>query len=139
MSTSSQLFVYGTLMRGQRLHRHLQEAPAIEFMGNARIRGKLYHLPRRRYPGAIRDRGRRDFIHGELYRLAEPQPTLKKLDQLEGCDEGLFERRLVNVWPDGENKTKAWAYFFARPLEKATPIPAGRYREPAGPRPATPA
>ena len=54
------------------------------------------------------------------------QEALRKIDEVEGCDEGLFERRLVDVW-NGNKKTKAWAYFYAKPLKKSPPIASGHF------------
>jgi gamma-glutamylcyclotransferase (GGCT)/AIG2-like uncharacterized protein YtfP len=120
------LFVYGALMHGGRLHRHLDKAES-EFVGEARIRERLYSLPRRYYPAAIPD-GRSDsFVHGELYRLRDPAEALRRLDEVEGCDEGLFRRRLVAAWLNGL-QVKAWTYLYAKPLEGARLIPTGSHR-----------
>lgn len=124
---TTQLFVYGTLMRGRSLHKFLTRQARAEFMGTAKARGRLYRLHNRRYPGAILNGRGTSFVYGELYRVNEPEPTLRALDHLEGCDEGLFRRRLVDVWTNG-SKTKAWAYVYARPLDRARPIPAGRFK-----------
>ncbi len=120
------VFVYGTLMRGGRLHRHLDRAGA-KFVANAKIRGQLYFLHGRYYPAAIPAGQRGRFVFGELYRLHNPTKGLRLLDEVEGCDEGLFQRRLVDVWADGQ-RLKAWTYFYARRLERARIIPTGAYR-----------
>lgn len=123
---SAHLFVYGTLMRGHSLHKFLAHKRRAEFLGKAKVRGRLYRLRRRRYPGAILASRAHGFVHGELYWINDPQSTLKLIDRIEGCDEGLFQRRLVDVWTNG-SKTKAWTYFYARPLDGAERIPTGRY------------
>src|SRR6266487_1487401 len=97
----SYLFVYGTLMQGQRLHHRLGNPGEIRFVAPAKI-------------------------HGELYRMRKPDRTLPALDRVEGCDEGLFERRLVDVWANG-TKRRAWTYLFAQPLAKAQVVPTGRF------------
>ncbi len=122
----SYLFVYGTLMQGQRLHHRLGNPGEIRFVAPAKIHGELYRLPARRYPAAIQSPRRDRFVHGELYRMRKPDRTLPALDRVEGCDEGLFERRLVDVWANG-TKRRAWTYLFAQPLAKAQVVPTGRF------------
>ena len=121
------LFVYGTLMRGQRSHRQLAQHENVEFVSPAKIRGELYEFSSRGYPGAIPSSQRDRFVNGELYRLHNPDSVLKDLDKFEGCAEGLFRRARVDVWSKGR-KVKAWSYFYARPLTQATPLPTGTYR-----------
>jgi len=125
---SAHLFVYGTLMRGHSLHKFLANKARADFVGKAKMRGRLYRLRRRRYPGAKLASRADGFVHGELYRLNDPQSTLKLIDRIEGCDEGLFRRQRVDVWTNG-SKTRAWTYFYARPLEGAEHIPTGRYQD----------
>ncbi len=120
------LFVYGTLMRGHSLHKFLAKKGQAEFVGKARIRGRLYRLRRGRYPGAVLAGRAHGFVHGELYRINDPPSALKLIDRIEGCDEGLFRRRRVDVWANG-SKIRAWTYFYARSLEGAERIPTGRY------------
>jgi gamma-glutamylcyclotransferase (GGCT)/AIG2-like uncharacterized protein YtfP len=120
------VFVYGTLQQGQRLHRHLGKPSEVQFVGPAKIRAELYRLPARRYPAAIAAPRSQRFVFGELYRMRDPLRTLASLDKVEGCDEGLFERRLADVWVRGKKK-KAWTYFFAQPLVKAEIVPTGRF------------
>lgn len=118
------VFVYGTLMRGQKLHHHLGKT--VQFVGKGKIRAELYRLSARRYPAAITAPRSRRFVYGELYRMLDPARTLVALDRVEGCDEGLFERRLADVWVQRKKK-RAWTYFFAQPLVKAEIVPTGRF------------
>src|SRR5262245_39625325 len=120
------LFTYGTLKRRGRLHGRLV-SQGVRYRGNARIRGRLFHISGRSYPGAVPTRSD-DFIIGELYELEFPAEALKTIDKLEGCDEGLFARKLVGAWANGDHKVRAWAYFYAKPLRKSRPIPGGRFR-----------
>jgi gamma-glutamylcyclotransferase (GGCT)/AIG2-like uncharacterized protein YtfP len=119
--------VYGTLVRGQKLHRYLEGTPGARFVGEAKIRAQLYAIPGKGYPGAVQNGGKNGFVYGELYRLSNPGPALKLLDELEGCAEGLFKRVAVDVL-FVRGKRKAWAYFYAKPLRDAEPIPSGIYR-----------
>src|ERR1700682_4590469 len=107
------LFVYGTLMRGGKLHRALAPSTTVNFMGKAKIRAELYRPRGEEYPGAVPTSKPNRFVYGELYILRDPDRILKRIDEIEGCDEGLFMRRLVEVWQDGK-KHRAWTYFYAK-------------------------
>jgi gamma-glutamylcyclotransferase (GGCT)/AIG2-like uncharacterized protein YtfP len=122
------LFVYGTLMSGQRLHKHLTARPDVRLVGNARMRGELYRPLGRRYPGAVRTGRRGRHILGELYELRQPAQTLPVLDRLEGCDEGLFTREQVMV-SHKARKRRAWTYLYAKPLANAEPILQGSFAQ----------
>ena len=123
------LFVYGTLARGQQLHGHLKRFPGNRFMGEAKIRGELYAIPKQSYPGAVKSSSKNGFVFGELYKLSNPDATLKQLDAIEGCAEGLFQRVVVDVFSNA-GKKKAWAYFYAQPLKDAELIPSGVFQQP---------
>jgi len=124
-SPSRWLFVYGTLKRQGRLHRHLSSHGA-HYHGQARIRGRLFQISGASYPGAIPTRSQ-EFIAGELYELHAPSEALKKIDKLEGCDEGLYVRKLVRAWMRDDHIHRAWAYFYAKPLRKSRRISGGRF------------
>lgn len=124
-SPSRWLFVYGTLKRQGRLHRHLKSHGG-HYQGQARIRGRLFQISGASYPGAIPTRAQ-EFIAGELYELEAPAAALKTIDKLEGCDEGLYVRKLVRAWMRNDRAHRAWAYFYAKPLRKSRPIPSGRF------------
>lgn len=119
------LFAYGTLMRRGRLHGKLVSQGA-RYRGPARIRGRLFKISGRTYPGAVPTRSD-DFIRGELYELEGPKEALKKLDQLEGIGEGLYVRKLVGAWVKEDRKVRAWAYFYAKPLGNSREIADGRF------------
>ena len=121
---SNKLFVYGTLKRGGELHPELA-SQKTRFLGPAKIQGRLFRIKGESYPGAV-PVDSQQYIKGELYELEQPDEALRKIDEIEGCDEGLFERRLVDVWA-GNKKTKAWAYFYAKPLKKSPPIASGHF------------
>jgi|SRR5467141_1328538 len=119
------LFVYGTLMRGQRLHRYLKSKGSVEYVGPGKIRAELYRPHGRRYPGAVRTRADR-YVHGELYMLRNPSQTLKAIDKLEGLEDGLFIRQTVDVWR-GSQKISAWTYLYNRSLANAEHISSGNF------------
>jgi gamma-glutamylcyclotransferase (GGCT)/AIG2-like uncharacterized protein YtfP len=121
------LFVYGTLKRGEKNHRELIRNQGVKFLGAAKIRGELYEVDGQDFPGAVPSTRQDRYVHGQLFRLADPSRSLKELDAFEGTDEGLFRRRSVDVWFDGR-KLKAWAYFYSQPLKPADQVSTGTYR-----------
>jgi gamma-glutamylcyclotransferase (GGCT)/AIG2-like uncharacterized protein YtfP len=120
------LFVYGTLMRGQRSHRELARGRDVRFAGAAKIQGQLYKFRNVNYPGAVPAAQGGGFVHGQLYVLLHPARILPSLDDFEGCGEGLFRRAFVDVWTR-KRRVKAWTYFYARPLVQADLVPNGTY------------
>src|SRR5262245_58515289 len=125
MGANSLLFVYGTLKRGGENHRQLS-AHQVRFLGEGRIQGRLFRIKGASYPGAAPTASRR-YVRGELYELTSPDRAFKKLDKFEGTGEGLFVRKLADVWI-GRRKTKAWTYFYPGRKDKALAIPGGRFR-----------
>jgi gamma-glutamylcyclotransferase (GGCT)/AIG2-like uncharacterized protein YtfP len=125
-SKKTLLFVYGTLMRGGKLHSALGPLPDVEFVGKAKIQGELYRLRGEKYPGAVRTSEVNRFVHGELYTLSHPDRILERIDRMEGCDEGLFKRQLVDAWMNGK-KYKAWTYFYGKSVSNAEPLPDGKF------------
>jgi gamma-glutamylcyclotransferase (GGCT)/AIG2-like uncharacterized protein YtfP len=119
------LFTYGTLKRRGRLHGQVMSQGA-RYRGNARIRGQLFKISGTSYPGAIPTRSD-NFVTGELYELETPAQALKAIDRLEGCDEGLYVRKLVGAWIGEDRKVRAWAYFYNKPLRKSRLIPSGQF------------
>jgi gamma-glutamylcyclotransferase (GGCT)/AIG2-like uncharacterized protein YtfP len=121
------LFVYGTLMRGGRLHGLLGDSPNVKFVGEAKIRAELYRPRGEDYPAAVSTSSADRFVFGELYALLAADLLLKRLDQVEACDEGLYVRRRVNTIQD-RKKQKAWVYLYAQSVADAEPIPDGRFQ-----------
>jgi gamma-glutamylcyclotransferase (GGCT)/AIG2-like uncharacterized protein YtfP len=119
---TSNLFVYGTLKMGGELHGELSMRNA-RFLGNARIKGKLFRIAGESYPAAVAAVSE-DYVAGEVYQLPDPLIALWKIDRVEECDKGLFRRELVDAWLDGK-KIKAWSYFYLRPLDKSAQIEGG--------------
>ncbi|MGE5322759.1 MAG: gamma-glutamylcyclotransferase [Actinomycetota bacterium] len=118
------LFVYGTLKRGGALHTELT-SQGVRFLGSAQIQGRLFRIPGESYPGAL-PTDTQEYVMGELYELENPRSALKRIDEIEGCDEGLFERKLVNAWVKNQ-RAKVWAYFYAKPLKKSSRISNGNF------------
>jgi len=88
------LFVYGTL-RSELDNRYARLLRSqADLVGRATVAGSIYRV--QHYP-AFRPEPAGE-VHGELYRLRDPETTLEALDEYEGSE---FERVMV----DG-----AWIY-----------------------------
>ena len=110
------LFVYRNAAEGFPLHHHLTRLGA-RFLAEAKIAGELFE--RRRYPGARPSRRMGRWVHGELFRLRQPQRDLKILDNVEGIyptapQRSQFVRGMVKVMvKSGERQ--AWIYWLSAP------------------------
>ncbi|RMG16605.1 MAG: gamma-glutamylcyclotransferase [Deltaproteobacteria bacterium] len=111
MAAVDKLFVYGTLMSGNRA----RTAFSALFRGpgqRAWLLGRLYHLPEG-YPTLVLDTGGTR-VAGELLHLNEVDGALSRLDAYEGHDPedrlaSLYVRVVTTVnHEDGESK--AWVY-----------------------------
>lgn len=102
--TEHAVFVYGTLMRGQRAHHMLSGA---RYAGRFSLQDyAMYHLGR--YPGIVACPGER--VWGELYYVSPAM--LEQMDEYE--EEGSLYRR-VRVQLQGENGScPAQAYVYNR-------------------------
>ena len=102
------VFVYGTLMRGERANDYLRNAL---FAGGAALRDHaMYDLGA--YPGVVPRRG--ETVLGELYHV--DAETLKRLDEYEG-EGSLYHRVRVRVTTAGGEEADALAYRFAHPVD----------------------
>lgn len=101
------LFVYGSLRSefDNLYARRLREG--AEFVGQTTVPGSIFQVGRylgyRREPAGI--------VHGELWRLRDPETTLAALDDYEGSD---YTRIVVNG---------AWIYAYNGPVDPDTRIP----------------
>lgn len=126
----SHLFVYGTLRRasGHPMHRVLAEA--ADFVGEATAAGRMYWADG--YPCVVPSESPADRVRGEVYRLADPEPTFAALDAYEQCDrscpeQGLFRRRRVEVTVDDGRRLDAWIYLYNRSTEGLPRIASGDF------------
>ncbi|MGC4378650.1 gamma-glutamylcyclotransferase [Fictibacillus sp. Mic-4] len=84
------VFVYGTLRKGEKYHHYLKTAKRLE--ENCWTYGKLYDTGCG-YPAMIIDRVQK--VVGEVYEV--DGPTLKALDQLEGYNQTGEEERYDRI------------------------------------------
>ena len=97
------IFVYGTLMSGQRASGYLD---GCELLGRYCLRGyAMYNLGA--YPGIVPQEG--ESVVGEVWRV--PADRLPELDAYEG-EGSLYHRRTVTVERDG-GRVSAQAYVYA--------------------------
>jgi gamma-glutamylcyclotransferase (GGCT)/AIG2-like uncharacterized protein YtfP len=124
------LFVYGTLRRDPAHELFHLLARHGHFLGDARVRGRLFDLGS--YPGMAleHDSGH---VSGELYEITSNWPSvIARLDEYEGCaiddpDPHEYRRELVEaVRPTGETVT-AWAYVLNRDPGGLPVIESGDY------------
>jgi len=106
----TRIFVYGTLKRGCKNHRHLA---GQTYVGEAcTVPGfRLHHLGS--YPGMVAAPDDREGVTGELWDV--DAAALARLDDFEGISEGLYRREFVPLAsPVGQ--TTAYTYLYARPV-----------------------
>ena len=110
------IFVYGTLKRGGSNHLFLR---GQKFLGVARTTPgfTLYSLGD--YPGMVRAPGDAVSVTGEIWSVDDD--CLAELDQLEGLDEGLYERIDVLLAPNGIAGS-AQTYLYLHQLDGLAPL-----------------
>lgn len=87
------LFVYGTLLQGERRNLHLDRCNLIE---SIEIPGKLYDTGRG-YPAASFDGYSKETVMGEIYAICgDVDKKLRELDDVEGTESGLYKRKSVH-------------------------------------------
>jgi gamma-glutamylcyclotransferase (GGCT)/AIG2-like uncharacterized protein YtfP len=124
------LFVYGTLRRDSSHELYHLLARHGHFVGDGRVRGRLFDLGS--YPGMTLeiDNG---YVLGELYEITSSwQDVIDRLDKYEGCSADdpaphEYRRELVQaLLPTGERVT-AWAYVLNRDPRGLPVIESGDY------------
>lgn len=110
------VFVYGTLKRGECRHHHLGDA---KWLGRCRTREAFRLFDCGSYPGMVRGAG--CSIEGELWEVDDSR--LSELDEVEGVDERLYERveiavDMIDLQVDFDEQgrgNRAWTYLYLRP------------------------
>jgi gamma-glutamylcyclotransferase (GGCT)/AIG2-like uncharacterized protein YtfP len=128
------LFVYGSLVSavahpmGEQLRRE------AGLLGAAMLQARLYRVSW--YPGIALSDDAADIVHGELYRLTSPEPSLRWLDEYEGIAAGAtsvaptddYERRICRVHVATGAAHDAWVYLYRRETRALERVVDGRWR-----------
>ena len=112
-----QLFVYGSLRSGFRSPAYEYISKYFTFVGDARIKGKLYDLGE--YPAAI-PVAEDSFIIGELYTIKNEHEfswAMAQLDDYEGLnveagEEKLYHRKIEEVYINNQVVSE-WVYWYS--------------------------
>lgn len=122
---SELLFVYGTLRADYEHPCHRIILTHGAHVSHAWCPGRLYLIDY--YPGLILSQHQGERVHGELYRLDQPEPVFLMLDAYEGCgpDDAPpteYVRRIVHVFPapsqsavsksESSQPLEAWTYVY---------------------------
>ena len=99
------LFVYGTLRRGSRIKIARLFHANSEFLGPARMQGRLARSHPHR--GIVRSDKPDEWVAGEVFRLNNPSRLLPILDEYEGAH---YKRASVSVELDSRKRVRAWIY-----------------------------
>ena len=126
---TSNLFVYGTLMRGYDNPAAKRLSGSAAFCGEARCQGRLYLVTY--YPALVRSDDAGDIVSGELYCLHTPEASFAILDDYEGCalPQPRYLRQLLPVIREDGSTVEAWTYVYNRPVAKLKRIASGRFLE----------
>jgi gamma-glutamylcyclotransferase (GGCT)/AIG2-like uncharacterized protein YtfP len=99
------LFVYGTLRRGSKIEMARLLHANSEFLGPARMQGRLARSHPHR--GVVRSKKAGEWISGEVFQLQDADKLLPLLDEYEGSE---YERILVPLQLDSGRRLKGWIY-----------------------------
>jgi gamma-glutamylcyclotransferase (GGCT)/AIG2-like uncharacterized protein YtfP len=117
----SLLFVYGTLRPFVDIEMARWLRGAARYLGPATAPGRLYELGR--YPGLTVARGRREFVVGDVYRVANAR-VFRVLDRYEAN----FVRERCVVQLERGVRVAAWVYRYRYGVAGAMRIASGDYR-----------
>lgn len=125
------VFVYGTLMRGERLGR-LIEAAGPRLLVPARTPGRLLDLGD--YPGMVPARRSGQWVRGEYGEFESLDSLLPQLDfteeyRLDAEPQSLYLRRSAPVTLEDGSERWAWVYIYNRPYDPRSIIRSGDWRK----------
>jgi len=94
------------------------------------VRAELFNF--RDFPGARKFEEGSARVVGEVYRLPNPERSLRILDEVEGVrpassTASLFRREIVEVTLESGKRVKAWVYWITRNPGPRRRIPSGDY------------
>lgn len=111
---SQLLFVYGTLQRGAKNHRHLA---GQRFIATARTTPGFELRDMGGYPGIVAHPDSPEGVTGEVW--AVDAAALRRLDRFEGVDQGLYRRAPITLAEDFAGQ-QVEAYFPVQPVSGAS-------------------
>ena len=128
--TSPNLFVYGTLMRDFDHPMAKLLSRNADFVGAAHCRGRLYMV--KHYPGMTLSNEAADIVHGEVYRLHQPEALIREFDMYEACGEGFpaptqYLRQMFSVRLADGTTSEAWTYVYNWPVAERQLIASGKF------------
>ena len=103
----SNLFVYGTLRRGSKIKIARLLHANSEFLGPARMQGRLARSHPHR--GVVPSNRPGDWLDGEVFRLTDPGKLFPILDEYEGSE---YQRTPVTVQLGSGERLASWVYLF---------------------------
>jgi gamma-glutamylcyclotransferase (GGCT)/AIG2-like uncharacterized protein YtfP len=124
------LFVYGTLMRGERRFPQLPMSPKT--VHRAHTTGRLIHITDGGYPGLLKGEGR---VHGDLMSFddsdeAEVFHTLDSIEGYYGPDQkNHYDRKRILVAREDDKVFEAWTYLYAAPAGQWPEIESGDWKQ----------
>lgn len=128
------LFVYGTLMSGAGHQMGQRLSQESRLIGAGVLEGQLFDLGE--YPGLVEGGSAGGLVHGEVYELTTPGPTLIWLDEYEEilpvqerCSE--YERVERRVQLASGSEVTAWVYVYRASVAGARLIDSGRWADSA--------
>lgn len=128
----SLLFVYGTLRPFVAIPMARWLAAEAHYVGPASARGRLHDLGP--YPAMHAARGRRQWVVGDVYRVASPR-ILRVLDLYEAGARAVrprFKRVRCTVTLTCRGQRPAWVYLYRPRVLRAPRIVGGDYRRHLG-------
>lgn len=117
---SDALFVYGTLRSefDNPFARKLRKE--ADLVGHATVRGSIFRIAE--YPGFRREPD--GLVHGELWRLRNPDQTLAALDDYEGPE---YSRVMIDL---EASFASAWIYLYIGDVQADKQIASGDFLAP---------
>jgi gamma-glutamylcyclotransferase (GGCT)/AIG2-like uncharacterized protein YtfP len=100
------------------------------FEGEACCRGRLHLI--RHYPRLVLSEDAADVVHGELYRLREPDALLREFDMYEACGESFkapteYVRQVCPLTRADGGSAEAWTYIYNWQVTNLPRIESGRF------------
>lgn len=134
------LFVYGTLLQGSGhpMSRHLGLHASVVSPGS--IQARLYIISEvdaegpNSYPGAVPSPHPEDRVHGDLYRVNDPESLFDRFNDFEACAPGWpepyeFLLRPIEVTQSTGEQVWAQSYLYTWDTSRARLIPSGRFTQ----------